>query len=238
MERLKQIILSRYPNIKISVFNEVATHCKSFKQQIQLIEQLCKHENRIVIIERNSNIRFNKLANELIGELSSTGLNSYRFILLREKAKAISMNCLDELQYIVKHILCPITQECGVCYNRIADGDDVIVCYHCKSLLCICCSQHLYNTTAYWCPYCCNHLIYPEICKPSQYNAELDDCMRLIMEPIAPNGILPPMTYVASLHTDTIDKLCKLGASRNNNFSEYFVKRRAVDIKMREVPIL
>ena len=50
MEHLKQIIINRYPDVKISCFNDVASHCKNFKQQIHLIEQLCKDENRIVII--------------------------------------------------------------------------------------------------------------------------------------------------------------------------------------------
>ena len=148
------------------------------------------------------------------------------------------MNRLDELQYIVKHIRCPMARECGICYNRIADGEDVIACYHCKSMMCICCSQHLFNITAYWCPYCRNHLIYPETCKPSEYNAELDDCIKLLMEPLTSNGILPPMTHVASLHPRTIDELCELGASRNNNFDGHFVTRMAVDIKMREIPML
>ena len=146
MERLKQIILNRYPDINISYFNDVATHCKKFKQQLLLIEQLCKDENRTVIIERNSNVRFNKLANEIIGGLDSTSLNDYRFILLRSKAKAISMNWLDELQHIVKHILFPMKQECGVCYKRIAEeDDDVVGCYPCKSLTCIGCAQRLYG---------------------------------------------------------------------------------------------
>ena len=83
----------------------MATHCKSFKQQIQLIEQLCKHTNIIVIIDRDNHVQFNELANEIIGELNNTDFNRYRFILLRGNAKAISMNRLDELKRIVKHII-------------------------------------------------------------------------------------------------------------------------------------
>ena len=115
MERLKQIVLDRYPDVKITYFNDVATHCKSFKQQIQLVEQLSKNKNRKAIIERDNNIRFNKLAKEIIGELNSTHLIFSRFILLRGNAKAISMNRLDELKRIVKHILFFKTRECGIC---------------------------------------------------------------------------------------------------------------------------
>ena len=93
----------------------MASRCKNFKQQTHLIEQLCKDENIIIIIERNNSVRFNKLANEIIGDLDSTSLNNYRFILLRCKAKAISMNSLDELQHIVKSILFHMNEECGVC---------------------------------------------------------------------------------------------------------------------------
>jgi len=149
------------------------------------------------------------------------------------------MNWLDELQHIVKHILFPVKKECGVCYNHIAEDEDVTGCYHCKSLLCAGCAMSLLNTTAYWCPYCRNHLIYPEICRPSgEYNAELDNYMRMLVRPTISNGLLPPTTYVAALHPLTIDKLCELGASRNNGFDEHFVKRMASEFRTCKIPIL
>ena len=173
MEKLKQILLDRYPNININYFNDVAPHCKNIKQQLILINNLRKDDNRVVIIERSSNIRFNKLARELIGELDSTSLNDYCFILLRGPAKAIAMNDLPELNHIVKHVLCPIKSDCGICYNTTTD--DVTGCYHCKTLFCMSCAQRLYDTTLYFCPYCCNHLIFPELCKPSgDYHEELE----------------------------------------------------------------
>ena len=158
---MKQIILNIYPSVNISYFNDVASRCKNFKQQLRLIESLCKDNNRVIIIERSSNIRFNKLAQELIGELDNTSLNYYCFILLRGPAKAIAMNWLQELQYIVKHVLCHMKSECGVCYNCIAE--EATCCYHCKTMFCMDCSQHLYDTTLYFCPYCCNHLMFPEL---------------------------------------------------------------------------
>ena len=119
-------MLDRYPNININYFNDVAPHCKNIKQQLILINNLRKDDNRVVIIERSSNIRFNKLARELIGELDSTSLNDYCFILLRGPAKAIAMNDLPELNHIVKHVLCPIKCDCGICYNTTTD--DVTGC--------------------------------------------------------------------------------------------------------------
>ena len=105
--------------------------------------------------------------------------------------------------------------------------------------MCICCSQHLFNTTAYWCSYCCNYLIYPELCKPSgEYHDELDGYIKSLMEPAAPNGILPRIICVAALPPNTIDKLCELGASRNNYFDEEVVQCMAVDIKTRKIPAI
>lgn len=226
MDRLKQIILNRYPDVNISYFNDVASRCKHFKQQLRLIESLCKDNNRVIVIERSSNIRFNKLAQELIGELDSTYLNDYCFILLRGPAKAIAMNWLHELQYIVKHVLCPMTSECGICYNYIAD--EATCCYHCKTMFCMDCAQHLYDTTLYVCPYCCNHLIYPELCKPSgEYHECLEYLIRELMVPATIDGKVRPDMCVAELPSHTIDKLCELGASRNSNFEVPFLERMA-----------
>ena len=148
------------------------------------------------------------------------------------------MNSLDELQHIVKHIIFPMNQECGVCYNSI-DAEEVVACYHCAALLCAGNAKRLLYTTAYWCPYCRNHLIYPEICRPSvEYIAELDDYMRMLVRPTMSNGLLPPTTYVAALHPLTIDRLCELGASRNNGFDEHFVKYIASEFRTCKIPIL
>ena len=235
MDRLKQIILNRYPSVNITYFNDVASGCNNFKQQLLLIEKLCKDQNTIVIIERSNNIRFNKLAQELIGELDSTSLNDYCFILLRGPAKAIAMNWLHELQYIVKHVLCPMKSECGICYNYIVD--EATCCYHCKTMFCMDCAQHLYDTTSYFCPYCCNHLIFPELCKPSgDYHEYLEYVIRELMEPATIDGKVRYDMCVIALPPHTIDMLCKLGASRNNNFDEVFLERMANSITTCKIP--
>ena len=42
MDDLKQIIINRYPDVNISYFNDVASRCENFKQQLRLIEKLCQ----------------------------------------------------------------------------------------------------------------------------------------------------------------------------------------------------
>ena len=105
--------------------------------------------------------------------------------------------------------------------------------------MCVGCAQHLFNTTAYLCPYCCIHLVYPELCKPAgEYNAELDSYIKLLMRPAISDGLVPPITYVAALHPSTIRKLCELGASRNNDFAEHFVECMATETKICKIPKL
>ena len=149
------------------------------------------------------------------------------------------MNWLDELKHIVKHILFHMKQECGVCYNRIAEDEGLVGCYHCKTMMCVSCAQHLFETTAYWCPYCCNRVIYPELCKPSgEYNTELDHYIKLLMKHAIPDDLVQPIAHVAALRPCTIDKLCDLGVSRNSNFDEHFVERMAMNTKVSKIPIL
>ena len=168
-------------------------------------------------------------------------LNDYRFILLRGEKQAISMNWLEELEHIVKHVLSPMQDNlgCSICYNQIATDDDSTQCYHCKNIMCLGCAQQLFDTTPYWCPYCCNHLVFPEISKPiGECSAELDYCLQMMMAHVVPNGKVQPQTYVASLPACNIDKLCSLGASRNHSFEEIFVERMAFNAQEFAMPLL
>ena len=245
MDRLKQLILNRYPDINISYFNDVAGKCKNIKQQLRLIETLRSNTNRIVVIERTGYIHFNKLASEMFGnKINGESLNDYRFILLRGNNQAISVNWLKELQHIVKHILymhdkleCNI---CYICYNALGDDDsNSTQCYHCKNIMCLGCAQQLFDTTPYWCPYCCNHLVFPEISKPSgECSAELDYCLQIMMAHAIPNGKVQPRVYIASLPVCNIKRLCSLGASRNHNFEEMFLERTAIDTQELLMPML
>ena len=131
--------------------------------------------------------------------------------------KSVAMNWLQELQYIVKHVLCHMKSECGVCYNCIAE--EATCCYHCKTMFCMVCAQHLYDTTLYFCPYCCNHVMFPELCKPSGESHEyLDYVIRELMELATIHGKVRPDMCVAELPSHTIDQLYEVGVSRHSNF--------------------
>ena len=49
-------------------------------------------------------------------------------------------------------------------------------------------------------------------------------------------GKVSPELCVAALPSHTIDKLCELGASRNNNFDEVFLGRMADSLTPCKIP--
>ena len=51
MEKLRQLILYRYPNVQISYFNDVISKCKDTNKLLTLLSNMRKDSDRFIIIE-------------------------------------------------------------------------------------------------------------------------------------------------------------------------------------------
>ena len=175
MEKLRQRLLHRYPELKISYFNDVISKCKDTNILLTLLSNMRKHEDRFIIIENiNKNI-FREFAHQLIGdgEKINKMLKSYEFIIIRGEATSISSDDNDELEFILKQVFDKLQPDCHICYNQIEK--ERITCYHCKNEICLTCAQELFETTAYWCPFCGHHYIYPQLGKPSNIEQDMTE---------------------------------------------------------------
>ena len=143
---------------------------------------------------------------------------SYTFIIRRRNV-AISRDDDDDLAFILKQICDKRQSECSICYNDMVKNKR-INCYHCRNDICLNCAQQIFDTTAYWCPFCSHHYIYPQLAKPG--NIELDttyldfhikrmmiQCKSYITDN---HGKLKPLTLLMGLPAETCAAFYQLGA--------------------------
>ena len=52
MEKLKQRVLFRYPDVKISCFNDVIDKCSDTSKLLELVTKMRENSDRFIIVER------------------------------------------------------------------------------------------------------------------------------------------------------------------------------------------
>ena len=85
MERLRQRILFRYPDVKLSVFNDVIDKCSDTNKLLELLTKMREDVDRFIIIEHLNKNTFSELARKLIGDdkRMNKRMYSYKFIIVR-----------------------------------------------------------------------------------------------------------------------------------------------------------
>jgi len=238
MERLRQRILHRYPDVKINYFNDVMNRCSDTNKLLTVLSNLRKDVDRFIIIENTNYTVFREFAYKLFDEdvLLNKRLKRYRFIIIRGEGSAISMNVHDELEFILKHVCGQKHTECNICCNEFQG--ECVNCYHCKNDICFTCAQQLFDTTAYWCPFCGYHYLYPQLGKPSdieQDASELEFQIRRMMQQckshITDNtGKLKQHTMLIGLPFETCAKFHQWGAKIADFDEDYLQNMKNVEI--------
>ena len=221
MEKLRQRILHRYPEVKISYFNDVIAACSDTNKLFTLLSHMRKDKDRFIIIENINKTTFRDYAFKLLGQqtLLNQRVNEYRFIIMRGEAIAISRNVHEELEFILKQVLKQRQSECRICYNEI--NGERVTCYHCKNEICFTCAQQLFDTTAYWCGFCGHHYLYPNLGKPSDIDQDVTElefhirrmtqqCISYITDS---EGKLIQHTSLIGLPLETCARFHQLGAT-------------------------
>ena len=121
MDNLRQLISQRHSIRKICYFNDVISKCNSFKQSMKTLQQMRQDSSMFIVIERQSKIRFNKFATEIIGvdRLAGERLNDYQFIIISGQRVSISTNNREELRFILKQVF--KNYECELCSKRFSE---------------------------------------------------------------------------------------------------------------------
>ena len=237
MEKLRQRILHRYPEVKISYFNDVIATCSDTNKLLTLLSHMRKDNDRFIIIENVNKNTFRDYAFKLLGQqaLLNKRVNDYRFIIIRGEATAISMNVHEELEFILKQVLSQQRQsECRICYNEI--NGERVTCYHCKNEICFTCAQQLFDTTVYWCGFCGHHYLYPQLGKPSNIEQDVTElefqirrmtqqCRSYITDS---DGKLIQHTKLIGLPLETCARFYQLGATIADFDEEYLQNMRNV----------
>ena len=68
MEKLRQRILHRYPEVKISYFNDVIAACSDTNKLFTLLSHMRKDKDRFIIIENINKTTFRDYAFKLLGQ--------------------------------------------------------------------------------------------------------------------------------------------------------------------------
>jgi hypothetical protein len=182
MQRLAIQINNRYPEAKIAYFNNIANGQIDFDTLLLLLSKMRMDENRFIIIEKIDKKQFYKFAKSLFdSKHTERGMLVYNFILIRGKSTALAVGDPKEIEFILKQSLGDMQNECAICCNDLKLDDNAVHCYHCRNKMCLKCAQTLFDTTLYWCPFCCHHLLLPQIAKPR----DVDDAMEELDEYLA-----------------------------------------------------
>jgi hypothetical protein len=201
---------------------------------MKALEQMRQDSSMFIVIERQSKIRFNKFATEIIGvdRLAGTRLNDYQFIIISGEKVSISTNNREELRFILKQVFKDYECECVICYREIKDAERQS-CYHCRNPICMNCAQTLFDTTAYWCVICGRHYLFPELGKPKDINIDLevlDVNIKRVIQKYKPRltdeqGNLHPMTQYTELVPELKEVFKDLGATINDDFDGHYLSR-------------
>ena len=83
MEKLKQRILYRYSDVKISCFNDVMDTCSDTNKLLDLLTKMREDSDRLVIIEHLNTNTFREFARKLLGDDER----------INKKLKSYSLSC-------------------------------------------------------------------------------------------------------------------------------------------------
>jgi len=167
MDRLKQIILDIHPEANVHDLTD-ALLSGDVHKVVKQIKRLTKYDhNAFVIIANRQLSKFKKILRILgFHDIHQTYDHDAAFILRYKFTGVVSLCDTEYVKEAIKMHFAPNHTECTLCCEVFDDDDIRRSCYWCNNPICKQCILKCIRNTVFWCPFCNNHFIWPQLQRP------------------------------------------------------------------------